>query len=161
MRMHENTLRPPARDERMERDSNFQFRGGSLHGISSVHTGCFNDVCLEALLSRGPYSANRFIDFLEPRKPPKKVSGREIPSQRNRRARMVVKGTAALEPAPHMKRFSIKKTEKVNLRDSGRRDGRREGENERHKEGGKARERQTDRKQDRPCNNTYIESGIE
>ena len=55
------------------------------------------------------------MDFLELRKAPKKVSGTEIPSQRKRRARIVVKGTAALEPAPQKIRFNVKNTEKVNL----------------------------------------------
>ena len=55
------------------------------------------------------------MGFLELKKAPKKVSGTEIPSQRKRRARIVVKGTAALEPAPHKKRFNVKNAEKMNL----------------------------------------------
>ena len=48
------------------------------------------------------------------------MSGREIPSQRQSRARRVVKGTAALDPAPHRNRFNVKKTENVALQESER-----------------------------------------
>lgn len=54
--------------------------------------------------------------FLKPRKAPKKVSGREMPNQRQRRASRVVNGTAALDPAPHRNKFKTKKTVKVALR---------------------------------------------
>ena len=56
-------------------------------------------------------------DFLKPRKAPKKVSGREMPSHRPSRASRVVKGTAALDPAPHRNRFRVKNTEKLALED--------------------------------------------
>lgn len=48
------------------------------------------------------------------------MSGREIPSQRQSRARRVVKGTAALDPAPHRNRFKMKNTENVALQESER-----------------------------------------
>ena len=54
-------------------------------------------------------------DFLKPRKAPKKVRGREMPSQRHSRASSVVNGIAALEPAPHRNRFSVKNIEKTTL----------------------------------------------
>ena len=38
-----------------------------------------------------------------------------MPSQRQRRARSVVNGIAALEPAPHRKRLRVKNTENVTL----------------------------------------------
>ena len=54
-------------------------------------------------------------DFLKPKKAPKKVSGREMPNQRQRRARRVVNGMAALEPAPQRKRLRMKNTTKQTL----------------------------------------------
>ena len=44
--------------------------------------------------------------FLNPRKEPRKVRGREIPNQRHSKARKAVKGMAADEPAPHRNRLS-------------------------------------------------------
>ena len=49
-------------------------------------------------------------DFLNPRKEPKKVRGREIPNQRQSKASKVVKGMAADEPAPHRNRLRTKNT---------------------------------------------------
>ena len=44
--------------------------------------------------------------FLNPRKEPRKVRGREIPNQRDSRTSRVVKGMTADEPAPHRNRLS-------------------------------------------------------
>ena len=54
--------------------------------------------------------------FLKPRKDPKKVRGREIPNQRQRRARRVVKGMAADDPAPQRSKFRKKKTPNTTLK---------------------------------------------
>lgn len=72
------------------------------------------------------------------------MSGREIPSHRKRRTRIVVKGTAALEPAPLTKKFNVKNTEKVSLygKKDGRRKGEREGENDEKERRKRERERQ-------------------
>ena len=51
--------------------------------------------------------------LLKPRKEPKKVSGREMPNQRQRRASRVVKGMAAEDLAPHSSKFSTKKIPKI------------------------------------------------
>ena len=47
-----------------------------------------------------------FTAFLNPKKEPRKVRGREIPNQRDSRASRVVKGMAADEPAPQRIRLS-------------------------------------------------------
>ena len=49
-----------------------------------------------------------------------KVSGREMPNQRERRARRVEKGTAAEEPAPQRKRLSVKNMAKIMCHKEGR-----------------------------------------
>jgi len=48
--------------------------------------------------------------FLNPRKEPKKVRGRETPNQRQRRASKVVKGMAPEDPTPQSMRFRTKNT---------------------------------------------------
>ena len=53
--------------------------------------------------------------FLNPRKEPKKVRGREIPNQRQRRASKVVKGMAPEDPAPQSMRFRTKNTTNTTL----------------------------------------------
>ncbi len=60
-----------------------------------------------------------------------------MPNQRHRRARRVVKGMAADEPAPHSSRFRKKNTPKTTLREGGRREegGRKEGGREGGREG--------------------------
>ena len=50
---------------------------------------------------------------LNPRKAPMNVRGREIPNHRHRRASKVVKGMAALDPAPHRNRLITKKMTKT------------------------------------------------
>ena len=49
-----------------------------------------------------------------------KVSGKEMPNQRQSRASKVVNGMAALDPAPHRNRLSTKNTTKITLRSGGR-----------------------------------------
>ena len=56
---------------------------------------------------------SKLTGLLNPRKDPKKVRGREMPNQRQRRARRVVKGMAAEDLAPHSSRFRKKKMEKT------------------------------------------------
>lgn len=63
-----------------------------------------------------PCGFDMLTAFLKPRKAPKKVSGREMPNQRQRSASRVVNGTAALDPAPHRNKFKMKKTVKLALR---------------------------------------------
>lgn len=63
-----------------------------------------------------PHGLDMLTAFLKPRKAPKKVSGRETPNQRQRRASRVVNGIAALDPAPHRNKFKTKKTVKVALK---------------------------------------------
>ena len=53
--------------------------------------------------------------FLNPRKEPKKVRGRETPNQRQRRASKVVKGMAPEDPAPQSMRFRTKNTTNTTL----------------------------------------------
>ena len=53
--------------------------------------------------------------FLNPRKEPKKVRGRETPNQRQRRASKVVKGMAPEDPAPQSMRFRMKNTTNTTL----------------------------------------------
>ena len=48
--------------------------------------------------------------LLKPRKDPKKVRGRDMPSHRHSKARRVVKGMAAEDLAPHNSKFRKKKT---------------------------------------------------
>ena len=68
-----------------------------------------------------------------------------MPNQRQRRARRVVKGMAAEDPAPQSKRFSMKNTTNTTLGVEGReegggeRGGRKEEEGGRRKRGGNAR----------------------
>ena len=72
--------------------------------------------------------SERLTCFLKPKKAPKKVRGREMPNHRQSRARRVVKGMAALDPAPHRNRFRVKNTEKHVL---GQGNSKREKERER------------------------------
>ena len=58
-----------------------------------------------------------------------------MPNQRQRRARRVVKGMAAEDPAPQSKRFSMKNTTNTTLGVEGREGGRRE--RGREEEGGR------------------------
>jgi len=80
----------------------------------AVHFTCRTSPSLYWNFSSAHYST-LLTGFLNPRKEPKKVRGREIPNQRQRRASKVVKGIAPEDPAPQSMRFRTKNTTNTTL----------------------------------------------
>jgi len=69
---------------------------------------------LEFFYTHAHYST-LLTGFLNPRKEPKKVRGRETPNQRQRRASKVAKGMAPEDPTPQSMRFRMKNTTNTTL----------------------------------------------